>query len=206
MAITLDVSGSLATPPALRDDVACKDLALREGDFDVRSRFPAELPAHELYLAEEAPLSESPGGPPVGRVRSDAEITVVGQRGGAVQIVVRAPEYLLGGWVPRKAFAQGVGGFGLSGVGEGGVRRAGYRLPNSETPSCARDIPLFAEARGRRAEVGVLMAETPIVRSAAAPARTDGFVAIELMGKQWLELVPGAEVLVRRADLERCRP
>ena len=207
VAVSVDVSEALAAPPVLREEVPCKDLTLQQADFDVRARFPAALPDNDLYLTEEAPLSDTPGGAPSGRLRFDgAEITPVAERGAAVQIIVRLDAVLLGGWVPRKAFTREARGFGLTGMGEGmATPRAGYSLPNSEAPQCPHDLPLFVEARGRRAEVGVLVAETPIVGRATA-ARTDGFVAIALVGKQWLALVPGAAVLVRRADLDRCRP
>ena len=66
-----------------------------------------------------------------------------------------------------------------------------------------RDLALFVEVAGSRAEVGVLVAGSPYPQ-VKDKADTAGYVGIEPYGRQWLALATGARLVVRDADLARC--
>ena len=83
------------------------------------------------------------------------------------------------------------------------IRSAKITQPNSENHGCVRDLPLFVEMAGSRAELGVLVAGSPYPQVTAS-ADAAGYVEVEPYGRQWLVLAKGARLLVRDSDLARC--
>ncbi|MBL0219850.1 MAG: hypothetical protein IPQ07_39045 [Myxococcales bacterium] len=203
VAISLDVSSALSEPTTASAEVACKDLSIAEASYKLPSSIPAPTKG-EIILTGETPLSATPGGKPVAKVQQSPTVTLmmVGKRGAATHILIDDPDFVVHGWIPTSAIDEGVGL--RMGRGVGYVNRsARITQPNSENQDCVRDLPLFVEFGGNRAEVGVFVAGHPhphIVDKVDAA----GFIGVEPYGRQWLALEPGARLVMREADRALC--
>ncbi|MBI4950478.1 MAG: hypothetical protein HY908_00445 [Myxococcales bacterium] len=203
--VSVDVSGVLAEPTVVREELPCGALTPRPGEFDVRAGFPPALPIENKILADRTPLSDKPGGPTLARAGEGA-FEIVAQRAGATQILFVTMDWLVAGWVPSNALSEGMTGFGLSGRGEGGRNTAPFVAAPSERPTCKSEVPLFVEVAGRRARIGTTLAGNIILLGdgALSPPRADGFVPVVLPVRRWLALAPGAQLLARLAELQAC--
>jgi hypothetical protein len=203
VAISLDVSSALADPVTAHAEVACKDLAIEEASF----KLPASIPvptSGEIILKGEAVLSATPGGKPVARVQASptATLSMAGKRGAATHIVLDDPSFVVHGWIPSAMIDEGTAPMVGHGTGSG---HAGAKItqPSSENHGCVRDLPLFVEVAGSRAEIGVLVVGSPYPH-VTEKADAAGFVGIEPYGRQWLVLASGARLVARDADLSHC--
>ncbi|MCC6521505.1 MAG: hypothetical protein IT373_02480 [Polyangiaceae bacterium] len=203
--VSVDVSGVLAEPTVVREELPCVALTPRPGEFDVRAGFPPALPIENKILADRTPLSDRPGGPTLARAGEGA-FEIVAQRAGATQILFVTMDWLVAGWAPSNALSEGETGFGLSGRGEGGRMAVPWVATPSERPTCNGEVPLFVEVAGRRARIGTTLAGNIILLGDGAldPPRADGFVPVVLPVRRWLALAPGAQLLARLAELEAC--
>lgn len=203
VAISLDVTSALSEPAIARADVACKDLAIEETSFKLPPSIP-KAAEKEIILNGEAALSTTPGGKPVAKVQASptAKLLIAGKRGAATHIVLDDPNFVVHGWIPSSMLEQGSAPISGHGVGTGQYA-AKITLPNSGNHGCVRDLPLFVEMAGSRAELGVLVVGSPYPKL-TANADAAGYVEVEPYGRQWLVLANGARLLVRDSDLARC--
>ncbi len=201
VAISLDVSTALSEPTTARAEIACKDLSIEEANYKLPTSIPVQTTG-ELILKGDTALSATPGGKPVATIQASAMLLMVSKRGAATHIVLDDPDFVIHGWIPSSAIDVGIGPRMGRGVGYA-HHYAKITQPSSENQDCRRDLPLFVEFAGTRAEVGVLVAGQP------HPHITDkvdaaGFIGIEPYGRQWFVLEPGARLVMREADRALC--
>jgi hypothetical protein len=201
--VSLDVSSALADPLAARADVVCKDLSIAEVTYARPSSIP-KAKARERILTGEAPLSATAGGPPVARVSAQptAQLLIAGMKGASTHIVLDDRSFVIHGWIPSSSLEDGL----APGVGYGtasGYPAASITSPNSENQPCTRDLPVFVELAGTRAEIGVLAAGSPHPKIVTMVDAT-GYVEIQPYGRQWLQLAKGARLVMRESDRARC--
>lgn len=180
----------------------CADVGLEIAEFDARDAFPAMIRRGELRGAEIPMAKDRVGAFSVVLTPTDEtarEVDVVGERGDRVEIVWDTGAYVLHGWVatasveptPDTGELNGLGGLGLSGVGEGGIPLVSV---------CPMDLALHAEVDGVSRVVGYVRRDTPFHPSGAARG---GLVPIEFVGS--LILVPAwSSLLVDEATAKRC--
>lgn len=205
--VVLRLDAAVALPGGVaRAERRCDELSVdasRFGAEEVR-RFIAGKPApktkamDELPLHRSTPLSTTPGLPPVAALRphddEQADVDVLERRGRDARVLWLRAGYAVYGWVPAAAIRRSGAGavFGvLGGVPGGTPAPAG-----GQAFACGADLALFVEVGGRRVEVGRIRKGARF----AAEVRSDGFVAVDLLGgpvdKDW-----GAVWLVRNAEL-----
>ncbi len=204
VAVSLDVSSALVEPAVARGEVACKDLSIAEATF----KLPASVSPSkktDVILTGEAPLATKPGGAPIARVQKEpgATLSIVGTKGASTHIVLDDPSFVVHGWIPTASLEPGMSAMRATG-GPLVDRDAAITLPNSENHGCVRDLPVFVEHAGRRAELGVLAAGSPYPQL-VEKADAAGYVAIKPYGRQWLELATGARLVARADTLAHCR-
>lgn len=204
VAISLDVASALSEPLVARADVTCKDLAIEETSFKLPISIPSSSRAGAIILKDAAPLSTTPGGKSVATVQVSpmARLVRVGRRGAATLVVLDDPSFVVRGWISSSLIDEGTApmmGYG-AGIGSVGAK---ITLPGSENRGCVRDLPLFVEMAGSRAEVGALVAGSPYP-NVTEKVDAAGYVGVEPYGRQWLVLAKGARLLVRNSDLSRC--
>ncbi|MFT3765863.1 MAG: hypothetical protein QM820_10135 [Minicystis sp.] len=185
--------------------LACDAISLDGPSFDARSVTPRSPKEHEALLraGKTVPLSRTPDGPPVARIRvgnEDAFVTVIEARGRRSLVVREQANTLVFGWVaasdlkpiPKDQIGEalGGGGFGLSGIGEGGGTRSSVR--------CDRITPLVAEIAGVRRTIGSIAVGAVV----QLRERKGDLWPIEL--PDGFSADPGAQIGVLAAHLTGC--
>ncbi len=212
IAVSLDVSSVFEDPKRVRDEAACDLVSFVEGTYDAH-RVAEPLESHRTGLRASAKLALAPDGAPVARLRRSprGSVVIVRAVGATRQIVIDAGGFVAFGWVPDEAIAPL--DLGASGVLLGRTQGRFMSGHDAHPRRCAHPLTVLAEVEGERAEIGELRAGAAFVlprrrvgeAEATAPRPGDDprFEVMWLPGSSFTT-VPGARLLVRRADLEGC--
>ncbi|MBL9038260.1 MAG: hypothetical protein JNG84_07100 [Archangium sp.] len=203
----------------LRVQLTCEETSLTvpndKGNFD-----QAEEPVDQVEVAFDVdiPVSATPGGTPVGRLRFTPELvdTVssgppappepdvrlaakLDERDGWVHI--RADDWpgVVKGWVPQRFVKP----HPPVDSGNGGIFGIGGTSPKAEKPTwprCTNEVPLFI-ARGTSLErVGTVHPGAAVVQR----GRLERWTEVDLPELAWLTLEPGVTWALAPDDLPRC--
>jgi hypothetical protein len=146
----------------------CDAVALDHPTFDARTAAPRGAKEKEMLLraGKLVPLSRTPEGPPVARLRvtgGDASVTLVEKRGRHALVRREEPLAIVFGWVPSAALrtppADSIGE--LYGIGDIGLTGKGAPIA-PRVVRCDREVPLVAEIAGERRTVGSAAAGTAL--------------------------------------------
>jgi hypothetical protein len=197
----LDVECVQGVQTPLRMSRSCEHFTLTSGDFEELDAVGGKVIGERLMQAgRPIALAAQPKGPKVVELVPDEDhraTDLLAVRGTRARIAWPLEHVVVVGWVDRAELAP-VGFW---------CRNDDVRWFKSEpvppVPGsfrCAQALDLIAERAGERRIVGQASPGVQIVERAA---RGD-FVAVELPDAR-IELIGGALLLARRADLERCR-
>ncbi|HEU4403962.1 MAG TPA: hypothetical protein VFS43_01515 [Polyangiaceae bacterium] len=221
------ITWALGEVPALRLAEGAQTVTSRCGELGAEPAYfePSDAPGFKgvralrdatLRRGIKVPVAETPGGPPRATIELGADdpddVSVVGVRGGQARVLWWSGggdegerRGLVLGWVPGASLKPSVGNWGIVGGMPGGI--AGVSL---HWTGCAEEAPLFAEVEGERRAVGRVLAGTRVARSAEGDEGGE-LVPVSIVGTKYrsspdavLRPAPGARLLMRRADVERC--
>jgi hypothetical protein len=211
--VAVDVKDVLAEGRVV-DELACADVSPMQRAFDRPPPWadqPFELaPLEAVGLGADVAISADAEGSPVATLLAGAPGSLEAgvRNGGARLVVLDHGDYVVSGWVPDHTLVE-----------ELAARRLhpGSLLPRpigvagslyiDHTPSCRHDVALFGERDGAIVEIGVLRGGARFAGDSDAPERSDGMLAIVVVGPQLLSLAEGARILVRERDVayDSCR-
>ena len=199
--VSLDASATLASPPQATVEVACDAVATELTEFAESPGVPDEPPVVRSRV--EAPLSVTPGGPPVARLRGGVALHRGARRGAATQVFAWTDDYVVAGWVPTRTLTSSPSADSRVPDGSLGPEAPSTRAPDDALARCPGALDLFIEQRGQRAAIGTLAAGTAATERRGPPDDA-GFAPVRPFGAQWLQPLDGAQLLARAADLDAC--
>lgn len=163
----------------------CDAVSLDHAYFDPRTAAPRSPKEKEMLVraGKVVPLSRTPEGPPVARLRltgDDLSVTLVLTRGRRALVRREQQSALVFGWVSAADLhappADQIG----EAYGIGDLGMVGKATPASvRTVRCDRDVPLVAEVAGERRTVGSVAAGTALVLL----DRTGDLISVKLPDK-----------------------
>lgn len=198
--------------------LACADLSITEEPPDPDAALPAPIGRQNEYmlLRKGAPalLSLTPGGAAVARLDPGEEglvVHVLEKKGRAVRVVTRSMGITsVFGWVPGSSLEERKST--RSRGEEGQMLDHEPRAKPLDSRVCDKEVPLFAEVSGDRAEVGAILAGARIDVS----ERRGTFARVEPIapppsvfgGDLWpdVDRAKGASFWVQESALAECAP
>jgi hypothetical protein len=196
------------------DEVNAERTFFEPSDAPAIKAMRASRPAR-LRRGVRIPLAEEAGGAPRAMIelgKGDPDgVSIAAVRGGSSRILWWAGgadesegSLLVFGWVPSSSLRPGSDSGSVSGGKSGGVSGSLHWV------GCPEDLPLWAEIGGERLLIGRALKGTR-VQGAAGGATEGDLTAVEIVGpahhalpKPVVRAAPGARLLMRPSDVERC--
>jgi len=200
LTVGLDVSDRFEAPRSVTQVVRCADLTPTTAGYEAHQfvRMPKSI---DVAIEAGTELRSSPRGPAVARVRDGAGLVRYGAlEDGARRVVIEGRGYLAAGWVEAGRVYVPQAGYG-SGFGS----MSGIHWSRNHSATCKTSVPIWGQVGGERAVVGRTKPGSRFAGSSQGNAVPQGFVSIGPTSA-WIQLAPGAQLLMLKSDLERCSP
>ncbi len=200
LTVELDVSDRFEAPLAVTQVVRCADLTPTTAGYEAHQfvRMPKSI---DVAIQAGTELRSSPRGAAVARVRDGGGPVRYGTlEHGARRVVIEGQGYLAAGWVAADRVYVPHAGYG-SGFGS----MSGIHWARNHSATCKTSVPIWGQVGGERAVIGRTKPGSRFVGGSQGNAVPRGFVAIG-PASAWIELAPGAQLLMLKSDLERCSP
>ncbi len=131
------------------------------------------------------------------------ELSLYQQRADWVRVAYAQGGELVSGWVQREALSFEPRSAARVSYAEG----ERYALPRrADARPCAVDVAIGVRRGTSAVEIGTLRAGAALARDQAEPLPEIGLVPVQIPHASWFELAPGASLVARAAELQRCDP